>query len=270
MNDDIYTRPSDYDLEHEHDQQEIAFYLELIRRWKPRRVLDLACGSGRLTIPLAQLGVDHDFHVTGVDAAEDMLARARAKVRDGDPRIAQSIRFIQSDIREFSDDGERYDVVLSTGSSIAHLLTLDDQLAVWRHARAQLREGGRFVVDVTMPNFRSFAASLQQPPRVLLEVDLDSAAAHDDRRLVRYKATMFDAYTQRASIRFFYDRFEGPQQPDRFLSDFESHVYFPQELRLLFLHTGFEIENTWADFAFRPPRSWSRDLIMAGRRAAAV
>ena len=49
----IYERPRDYDLEHEGDEEDVAFYLQLLARWQPGRVMELAAGSGRVTIPLA-------------------------------------------------------------------------------------------------------------------------------------------------------------------------------------------------------------------------
>ena len=53
---EIYQRPSDYDLEHEGDEEDVAFYLSLVERWRPRRVIELASGSGRIAIPLAISG----------------------------------------------------------------------------------------------------------------------------------------------------------------------------------------------------------------------
>ena len=50
----IYERPRDYDLEHEGDEEDVAFYLRLLARWQPRRVIELAAGSGRVTLPLAR------------------------------------------------------------------------------------------------------------------------------------------------------------------------------------------------------------------------
>ena len=52
MDELIYQRPGDYELEHEGDD-DIEFFVELARRLKPKRVLELACGSGRVTEPLA-------------------------------------------------------------------------------------------------------------------------------------------------------------------------------------------------------------------------
>jgi SAM-dependent methyltransferase len=259
---DIYRRPDDYDLEHEHDERDVFFYRELMRRLAPSRVLDLACGSGRVTIPLAELGASCDFDVVGVDISDEMLERARDKAATLGPEVHRRLSLCPGDMRNWSSD-TTFDVVLITCSSITHLLTLDDQLTVWRRAFALLNAGGRFVIDVTMPNLRAFVESLQTPPRALLEVDIDSRDTATDRRLVRYKATSFDAFQQRALIRFFYDRFEGDAH-DRYLSDFESHVYFPRELQLLFLQAGFSVESTWADYAFRAPRSWSRELVMVG------
>ena len=53
---------------------------------------------------------------------------------------------------------------------------------------------------------------------------------------------------------------------DRYVSDFDSHVYFPRELELLFLHTGFTVETTWGSYSDRPLRASSRVMLMVGRK----
>ncbi|MGE5357582.1 MAG: hypothetical protein ACM3NQ_01090 [Bacteroidales bacterium] len=62
MTDTIYARPAQYDLEHEGDDADVLFYLEFVRRFRPRRMLELGCGGGRVTVPLAAaaptIGVD--------------------------------------------------------------------------------------------------------------------------------------------------------------------------------------------------------------------
>jgi SAM-dependent methyltransferase len=264
-NDVIYQRPDDFDLEHEQDERDIGFYQHLLRRLRPSRVLDLGCGSGRVTLPLAHVAAEHDIDIVGVDVEEHMLARAREKCADLDDRIQRRLTLTLGDMRTWQSK-EPFDLVLITCSSIAHLLSLDDRLAVWRRAFEHLRPGGHFVVDVTMPDLRVLAESLQTPPRALLEVDTDATDPQTGRRLVRYKTTSFDAFEQRATIKFFYDRFDGDDH-DRYLSEFESHVYFPDELRLLFVHGGFTVEAVWGDYSFRRARSWSREIVMVGRRS---
>lgn len=264
-NDVIYQRPDDFDLEHEQDDRDIVFYQQLLGRFRPSRVLDLACGSGRVTLPLARVAAEHGLEIVGVDVEEQMLARARQKCVELDDRVRRRLTLTLGDMRTWQSQ-EPFDLVLITCSSITHLLSLDDRLAVWRRAFEHLRPGGHFVVDVTMPDLRAFAESLQTPPRALLEVDTDATDPRTGRRLVRYKTTSFDAFEQCATIKFFYDRFDGDDH-DRYLSDFESHVYFPDELRLLFVHSGFTVEAVWGDYSFRRPRSWSREIVMVGRRS---
>lgn len=266
MSDLIYRRPDDYDLEHEDDDRDVQFYCELMRRLAPQRVLELGCGSGRLTLALAEFAPHMDSLIVGIDLEEAMLDRAREKARGLDAAARERLRLLNGDMRSWTAD-EPFDLVLIPCSSITHLLTLDDRLAVWKRVHGNLRPGGRFVIDITMPNIRAFAESLQTPPRALMEVDSDTTDPETGRRLVRYRATSFDAWRQRATIRFFYDRFEDGRH-ERYVSDFESHVYFPDELRLLFLHTGFEIEAVYGDYRFREPRSSSREVVMVGRRLA--
>lgn len=266
MNDLIYRRPDDYDLEHEDDDRDVKFYCELVRRLAARRVLELGCGSGRLTIALAELAPQTDSRIVGIDLEGAMLDRAREKAGELGAAARQRLTLLEGDMRSWTAD-EPFDLVLIPCSSITHLLTLDDRLAAWRRAYGNLRPGGRFVIDITMPNIRAFAESLQTPPRALLEVDSDTTDPETGRRLVRYRATSFDAWQQRATIRFFYDRFEDNRH-ERYVSDFESHVYFPDELRLLFLHAGFEMEAVYGDYRFREPRSASREVVMVGRRGA--
>lgn len=264
MTDTIYQRPHDYDLEHEGDDRDVVFYRQLLERLQPRRVLDLACGSGRLTLPLAASSAGPES-VVGIELSDDMLAQARRKLGEVDDRVAGRVTFERGDMRSWTSTTS-FDLVLIGCSSISHLLSLDDRLAVWRHAYAALTPGGRFVVDITMPDIRTFATSLETPPRALVEIDLDRQDPDTRERLVRSKTTAYDAYEQRASVRFLYDKFQRDQPIERYVSDFESYVYSPGELRLLFVHTGFEIEGVWRDFTFEPPRSRARELVMLGRR----
>jgi hypothetical protein len=49
----VYHHPDEYDLEHLGDQEDIGFYLGLVRRLRPKCILELACGTGRITLPIA-------------------------------------------------------------------------------------------------------------------------------------------------------------------------------------------------------------------------
>jgi hypothetical protein len=159
-----------------------------------------------------------------------------------------------------------FDLIVTPCSSLSHLLTLEDQLAAWSRGYDNLAPGGRFVVDLAMPDLAAFAESMQTPPRTVLEVDVDRHDPATGERLIRYKTTRYFPDQQRADVRFLYDKFVEGNRIDRYVSDFACHVYFPREIELLFRATGFTVESRYGDYRMRAPRSTSRQLIVTGRR----
>ena len=262
----IYERPADYDLEHNGDDEDVEFYRRLVECLRARRVLELACGSGRVTIPLATAAPSLDFDVVGVDTSDAMLAEAEVKSARMNDDARRRLSFVRADLRCWRSD-RPFDLIVTPCASLSHLLTIEDQIAAWTSAHANLTPGGRFVVDLTMPNLPAYAESMHAQPRTLLEIDVDTKDPVTQARLLRYKTTRYLAHEQRAEIRFLYDRFSNGDRPDRYISDFDSHVYYPRELELLFRLTGFTVEHRYGDYRMRPLRASSRVMVMIGRRA---
>ena len=265
----IYERPRDYDLEHEGHDEDVAFYLRLLARWRPRRVMELAAGSGRVTIPLACAAAPSGAQIVGLEREGPMLEEAARKRAALDEDVRQSLTFITGDMRAWRAE-QPFDLVIAPCSSLSHLLTLEDQIAAWRCAWHSLADGGRFIVDLTMPNLATYADSMQTPPRTLLEVDVDARDPATGTRLLRYKTTRYLPHEQRAEIRFLYDRFPDSRQVDRYISDFDCHVYYPREVELLFRHTGFSVAAWFGDYTMRPLRTSSRQLIGVGVKNGAA
>jgi SAM-dependent methyltransferase len=261
----IYERPLDYDLEHEGDEEDVAFYVRLVKQLRPSRVLELASGSGRVTIPLARTAAVVPCEIVGLELAESMLDEASRKRDTLDDEARRRVTFVRGDMREWRSDVP-FDLIITPCSSLSHLLSVEDQLRTWRAAWENLSPGGRFVADLTMPNLGAYAESMQVPPRTLLEIDVDTRDPVSGTRLLRYKTTRYVPYEQRAEIRFLYDKFPGGADVDRYVSDFECHVYFPRELELLFRLTGFTIERTHGSYDMRAPSAASRQLIIVGRK----
>lgn len=259
----IYQRPHDYDLEHVGDTDDIAFFVSLLTRLQPTRVLEFACGNGRVTLPLAQTGASHNFDVVGLELVPEMLKAARNRQKEAEPATRERLTLVEGDMRHWRAE-QPFDVILTPCSSVCHLLTIDDQIAAWNCAYQNLLPGGRFLVDVKMADLGSYADSLRSPPRELVEIDLDTFDAPTRTRLIRYKTTRYLAHEQRARIRFLYDKHVGEAQPERSISDYESHVYYPRELQLLFMHAGFEVETIYGDYLGRPLTASSPQMIFSG------
>lgn len=110
MVDDFYDDPELYDLVAPRNGEMEAFYVRLAGGGGGR-VLELACGTGRLTGPVAASGA----RVVAADLSPRMLDAARA-------RLGQSpnVRFVQLDMGTF-DLGERFDRVMIAANSLLHL-----------------------------------------------------------------------------------------------------------------------------------------------------
>lgn len=264
----VYQRPHDYELEHVGDIEDVNFFCGLAKRLRPKRVLELACGSGRVTLPLAEVGVAQGFEVVGVELVPEMLATARQKLSKAPAATKACLTLAKGDMRDWKAK-QPFDLILTPCSSMCHLLTLEDQLAAWRQAFDNLVPGGRFVIDVTMADLGSYVDSFRFPSHEIVEIDLDTFEAETKTRLLRYKTTRYLAHEQRAHIRFLYDKYIGDTPPERSISDFESHVYYPRELELLYRHTGFQVESFYGDYQGHPLSPKSPQLIVVGRKPTA-
>jgi SAM-dependent methyltransferase len=194
-----------------------------------------------------------------------MLEQARHRAGEASREAQERLTLAQGDMRTWQAPAP-FDLIVTPCSSLCHLIALEDQLAAWRQAYANLAPGGRFVVDVSMPNLAAYADSFTTPPRMMVEIDRDRQDPETGARLLRYRTLRYLPHEQRAEVRFLYDRFEGEKPPERYVSDYQSHVYFPRELQLLFLHTGFEVEAVYGGYRQRALSAQSRQLIVVGRR----
>jgi SAM-dependent methyltransferase len=133
---DLYADPETYDLESGDFELEGTLLLDLaLQGGGP--VLELGCGTGIVTIPLAERGVD----VTGLDSAPQMIERAKQKAGD------TPVRWVVDDVRSFAL-GRQFALIYTAGAVFQHLLTRPDQEAMLARVREHLAPGGRFIVDV--------------------------------------------------------------------------------------------------------------------------
>ncbi len=102
-------------------------------------VLDLCCGPGRFSIPLARMG----YSVTGVDATDFLLniARNRASIENVE------VEWIKEDMRRFLRS-RSYDLVMNMFTSFGYFQDHSDNMIVLENVNESLRQGGKFVIEV--------------------------------------------------------------------------------------------------------------------------
>jgi len=253
----IYENPQTYDLEHSGPQPDVEFLLRFVRQHRPIRILEYACGNGRLTLPLAEAAAGWGGSVVGIDSNQTMLDSAKSVPNP------HRINWESGDIQTWKPPAP-VDLIISFCGSLSHLLTIDDQTTTWRNAFDSLAPRGRFLIVESAPDYQIMADAMHSPPRTALSLDGD----FDDgqRRLLRCRAAQYQAHSQTLRVRYLYDQLEAEEKSVRFVDNYDAHVYFPNELRLLFTLTGFRVEEEWGDFERSPLSHRSRSLIICGHR----
>ena len=97
MAEEVFDRiASFYDYEQESFVKDIPFYVDYAKKCGGE-VLELACGTGRILIPIAQEGMK----ITGLDASDEMLNVARNKINNLDDNIKNNIQLVHGDMSKF-------------------------------------------------------------------------------------------------------------------------------------------------------------------------
>lgn len=139
-----FQEPEDYDLEYGAYEPEGPFYEALAAR-AGGPILDVACGTGRIAIPLARKG----FAMTGIDLAAPMLAHARRK------SAGLAIDWQLADFRNF-DLGRRFALAIMSGNAFQACLTDADQAALLAAVHRHLQPGGYFAFETRNPRQADF------------------------------------------------------------------------------------------------------------------
>ncbi len=208
----------------------LDFYQRQVARYG-EPVLELACGSGRLTIPLAEAGIN----ITGVDLSEDMLdlARLKASKRGVTPQL------VHADVRAF-DLGRQFKFIFIPAQSLTHLQKRYEIEDCFACVRQHLAVDGRLLVELFNPSMKLLARA----PETRYDI-----GEYDDSDLGgKVKVTEevhYDSAEQTSYVRWFF-RSEGSDE-ERVLC-FSMRQFFPCEIDELLWYNGLKIEHKYGDY----------------------
>lgn len=202
------------------------------------RVLEMAIGTGRIAVPLAEAGVS----VAGIELCQPMIDRLRTKAN------SDMIPVTLGDMTNARVEGT-FGLVYLVFNGISNVLTQDDQIAVFENAARHLERGGRFVIELWVPDLRSlppgapgsvFAA---QPGYLAADV-YDPVAQH----VVSHHVT-FDADNGTTAQIF--------RSPHRYV--------WPSELDLMARLGGFSLESRHGGWLSEPVTAETRNHVSVYR-----
>lgn len=198
------------------------------------RALEFAIGTGRVAIPLREAGVE----VAGIELSTAMIARLREKAD------AEAIPVVEGDMSAV-DAGSGFALVYLVFNTISNLLTQEEQVACFRNAARHLAPGGRFVIELWVPQLRALApghsgtVEVSEPGYLLVDT-IDTLGQLLTSHHVRFDPDVTGSREARIG-----------RSPHRYI--------WPSELDLMGRLAGFELESRWA--------GWDRSEFTAESRS---
>lgn len=246
----IYRDGRHYDVLNRHIVADIPFYVEEARR-AAGPVLELACGTGRLTIPVAQSGVE----IVGLDQSPSMMAHLRTKAT----HAGVEIPLVEADCRAF-DLGRKFALIFIGFNSMQHLHDFASLAALFSNVRRHLSPGGRFIFDVFNPSIAILMRGAERTREREYE-DPDGGG-----RITMEQTLVYDDATQVSHVRWFFSRNDpNGDEKDFRIEDLHLRCFFPQELGLLVHSQGFAIEEKYGNFERKPFASGDMKQVVVCR-----
>ena len=207
---------------------DLQFYKKWLPADKNARILELCCGSGRLTIPIAK-----EYNICGVDSSSSMLEQAKLKAT----KEELEIDFIEADIRTL-DIPNKYDFIFIPFNSIHHLYQNQDLFDTLNVVKKHLKENGLFLLDCYNPNIHYIVEA---------EKELKNFAEYttnDGKRVLIKQIMKYENKSQINRIKWHYfinGKFHSIQNLDM-------RMYFPQELDAYLKRFEFKIVHKFGNF----------------------
>ena len=197
------------------------------------RALELGIGTGRFALPLSAKGVE----VHGIDAAQSMIGRLRAKPG------ADRIRITQGSFADVAVEG-KFAIVYIVFNTFFALLSQEEQVRCFRNVAAHLNPDGCFVIEAFVPDLSRFTgdqvnwATKVTADEVQLDVGQHNAATQ---RVISQKVVLTDGSVKLYPVQIRY--------------------VWPSELDLMAQLAGLRLRERWANWKREPFSSDSKQHI---------
>jgi SAM-dependent methyltransferase len=249
---DPYDQIADlYDLEHLTYDEDVEFYGSFIEATGDP-VLELACGSGRLLVPIAKAG----YRVTGIDRSEAMLARAKQLLTK--KGLEQNVKLCHGSMADVSSaPGGPFGVAIIALNSLMHLTTHGEQRACLRSTFDALDPRGQLLIDLLNPT-----------PDTLR--GFDHAHSHDGVwhrpdgvRVDKFSARRVFPAAQRIETQLWYDLTASDGSVKRTATSYAMRYIYRAELELMLELAGFAEWQIYGGYELDQFTDHSERLIVA-------
>ncbi len=226
---------------------DIPFYLSYAEKLGSP-VLELAAGTGRVSVELAKAG----FDVVALEKSGAMLDEFKSRLNSLDQAVADRVSLVEGDMRSF-ELRERFPLIIIP-TSFGHALTTDEQISLLDCVRRHLTDDGVFIIDIFPGGLQPDRASFKEPWVSVgdgTEVSRSGVLKTDPvRQILELDLTFTVRDVSTGEILEKIDLLSG------------AAIIYNREADLLLRLTGFYLENEYGDHKWAPYTSSSAKRIM--------
>jgi SAM-dependent methyltransferase len=231
--------------------QDVAFYRDAVREFGDP-VLELGCGTGRITMALAQMGM----RVTGLDLSERMLERATRKRSKLHTEERERVHLVQGDMAKF-DLGEKFRLIIIPFRPFQHLLEVKEQMACLDCVRKHLAPGGRLILDV----FQTDAERMHDPVH-MRETLIVEYKTGDGRKVgITERVAAFHRAEQINDVEMIFSIEHPGGKKERLVFAWPLRYFFRYEVEHLLARCGFRVKALYGNFDRTPLEDTSPEMI---------
>jgi 2-polyprenyl-3-methyl-5-hydroxy-6-metoxy-1,4-benzoquinol methylase len=219
-----------YDVIHEKLVADTNYFVEEAARIGGP-VLEVACGTGRITVPIAKKGIE----IIGLDISEGMLNEAKKKSDQENLKI----EWVHADCREFNLN-KKFKLIFIPFNSMQYLHDLRSLESFFGNVKKHLATDGVFIIDVFNPSICILARGKHDRQKVMDLTDPQTGAKATIEETINY-----DVVAQVNRVKWYYSL---ESEKDYKVDELNMRCFFPQELEALIKYNGFEIVSKYGNF----------------------
>jgi SAM-dependent methyltransferase len=245
-----------YDVVYADYLDDIAFYIQEARQ-ADGPCLELACGTGRVLIPVAEAGVT----VTGLDLSKPMITRARRKVAALPDEVRARITVGEGDMRSFRLNAQ-FALIYVPFRAFLHLMQVSDQIAALNNIRRHLQPGGRLALNFFDPSLEYIVSHSGPIGGALHTTGETFIEPRSGNLLVEWATVQYSQHLQRIDQYFIYDEVDARGRVvGRLYRNLQMRYIFRWEFEHLLARCGFEVVALYGGFNRQPYSQMGQELV---------
>jgi len=231
--------------------QDVVFYCGAARRYGDP-VLELGCGTGRITLAIAEAG----YRIVGLDISGKMLERAVEKRATVRREARERVHLVQGDMTQF-DLGEKFRTVVIPFRPFQHLLETEQQMDCLNCVKKHLASNGRLIMDFFQTDPERMHDPVFLKESLLAEYDMPGGR----HVALSERVAAYHRGLQRNDVEMIFRVTHADGKQERLVMAWTLRYFFRYEVEHLLARCGFCLEAIYGNFDSSPLSDGSPEMI---------